>query len=178
VSEVLDTDRIESAGDLQREATALTPYLQQQVDELQFSAQESHLELRFVPPPEAVEVMIAPARFSHVLQNLITNAIKYTPGGGWVEVSTQLLPTEIHIQVRDTGLGIPASDLPYLFEKFYRVQNDEHQKRTGSGLGLAIVKGIVEQHGGRVWAESKSGAGSTFTVSLPRGNQPAPGEEL
>jgi signal transduction histidine kinase len=177
VSEVLDTDRIESVAELHRERTALTPYLREQVDELQFSAQENHLELHFVAPPEEAEVMIAPSRFSHVVQNLVTNAIKYTPEGGWVEVSVEAFPSEVHIRVRDTGLGIPASDLPYLFEKFYRVHDAEHEKRTGSGLGLAIVKTIVEQHEGRVWAESEPGQGSTFTVSLPLSNETSPAGE-
>jgi two-component system, sensor histidine kinase and response regulator len=169
VGEVLDTGRIQVGAELHRELTPLTTYLRQQMDELRFSAEESHVELRFTPAAEDVYVNIAPARFSHVVQNLITNAIKYTPSGGWVEITTQVLPSEILILVRDSGLGIPAGDLPYLFEKFYRVHDPEHQKRGGSGLGLAIVRTIMEQHGGTVRVESKPGKGSTFTVSLPRG---------
>ncbi len=168
VGEVLDTAPVQDAADLQREPVPLAPYLQKQVDELQFSAKENNLELRYTPPPENIKAMLAPERFSHVIHNLITNAIKYTPEGGQVDVSVQPLATEVRIQVRDTGLGIPASDLPYLFEKFYRVQNVEHQKRTGSGLGLAIVKSIVEQHGGKVSVESHPGKGSVFTISLPQ----------
>jgi signal transduction histidine kinase len=168
VGEVLDTAPVQDAADLQREPVSLAAYLQKQVDDLQFSAKENNLELRYTPPPDTVKAMIAPARFSHVIHNLLTNAIKYTPGGGQVEVSVQVLPLEIRIQVSDTGLGVPVSDLPYLFEKFYRVQNAEHQKRTGSGLGLAIVKSIVEQHGGRVSVESQVDKGSVFTITLPQ----------
>ncbi len=174
VKEVLETETNESNADLRREAVGLTAYLQEQVTELQFSAREAHIELHFVPPKEDTEIMIAPARFGHVLQNLMTNALKYTPTGGTVEVSAQVLPSEVQIRVRDTGLGIPEEDLPYLFDKYYRVQSAEHRKRTGSGIGLAIVKTIVDQHGGHVWAESVPGKGSTFIISLPLAETPVP----
>lgn len=83
----------------------------------------------------------------------------------WVAAS--VTASDLHIQVIDTGLGIPADDLPHLFDRFYRVRSAEHQAIDGTGLGLAIVKMIVAQHGGSVWAESAPGRGSTFHMRLP-----------
>jgi signal transduction histidine kinase len=112
-------------------------------------------------------VMADPARLRQVLRNLIGNAVKYTPEGGRIEVLVSQPDGLAQLQVRDTGLGIPSGDLPYIFDKFYRVQAEDRQGIEGSGLGLAIVKAIVDQHAGTVAVESEVGQGTCFTVSLP-----------
>ncbi len=101
------------------------------------------------------------------MRNLIGNAIKYTPNDGLITVSLKQVVTNILINVKDTGYGIPASDLPHIFDRFYRVRNNGHDEIEGNGLGLAIVKSIAERHGGDISIESKVGEGSCFTFSLP-----------
>lgn len=103
-----------------------------------------------------------------ILENLIGNAIKYTPDGGEIWVNARGDGDKVLINVTDTGIGVPAEDLPHLFQKFYRVDNSQTRQIGGTGLGLYLVKQRVEAMGGRVWAESAFGDGSTFYVSLPR----------
>jgi two-component system sensor histidine kinase KdpD len=101
----------------------------------------------------------------HVLNNLLDNALKYSPEGSPIEVRAQMLESEIQISVLDRGLGIPVEDLERVFDKFYRVQRTS--QATGTGLGLAICKGILEAHGGRIWAENREGGGTSITLALP-----------
>jgi signal transduction histidine kinase len=109
----------------------------------------------------------ATLQLRQALRNLIGNAIKYTPEGGSIMVSLQHETDRVNIKVKDTGYGIPVTDLPHIFDRFYRVRNNGHDEIEGNGLGLAIVKTIAEQHGGDVHVESKAGEGSCFTLSLP-----------
>jgi two-component system phosphate regulon sensor histidine kinase PhoR len=100
-----------------------------------------------------------------VLTNLVHNAVKFTPPGGRITVTARPTGDDVVISVQDTGVGIPAEDLPRIFERFYKA--DRARSGGGTGLGLAIAKHIVQGHGGRLWAESVEGAGSTFRFSLP-----------
>ena len=104
-------------------------------------------------------------RIEHVLVNLLHNAIKFTPPGGTITVSASSENNNIRVSVTDTGVGIPADDLPRIFERFYKA--DRARSGGGTGLGLAIVKHIIEAHGGKVWAQSVEGKGATFTFTLP-----------
>ncbi|MBI2942488.1 MAG: GAF domain-containing protein [Chloroflexi bacterium] len=123
-------------------------------------------------------------RVEQVLRNLLTNAIKYSPDGGAIRVTAQAVvgsdhqyqpagldqeqrPTRVLVAVKDEGIGIAAEHLPHIFERFYRVEGDVAWKAGGSGLGLAICRGIIEAHGGAIWAESVAGAGTTFFFTLP-----------
>jgi signal transduction histidine kinase len=108
-----------------------------------------------------------PQRLGQVLINLIGNALKFTPRGGSVVVTLAAQGKGARIQVADTGVGIDASELPHIFERFYRGSRVNEARGSGSGLGLAIVRSIVDMHGGRVMVESQVGSGSTFTVTLP-----------
>ena len=102
-----------------------------------------------------------------VLQNLIDNAIQYTPPGGKIRVSAEAKKREVIVTVADTGIGIPLSDQERIFERFYRVDAARSREAGGTGLGLSIAKHIVEVHGGRLWVESEVGAGSKFSFSVP-----------
>ncbi|MDI6824429.1 MAG: ATP-binding protein [Bacillota bacterium] len=106
-------------------------------------------------------------RIEQVVENLLSNAVKFTPPGGRIEVSAAEQGAEVRVSVRDTGPGIPAEDLPRIWERFYRVEKSRARSHGGAGLGLAIVKQIVEAHGGVVAAESEPGAGSEFSFTLP-----------
>ena len=106
-------------------------------------------------------------RLEQVAANLIDNAIKYTPAGGRVEIDLSVQATSAVLRVRDTGIGIPANELPRIWDRLFR--GDQSRTERGLGLGLSLVKAIVEAHGGSVVVESEVGKGSVFTVSLPLG---------
>jgi signal transduction histidine kinase len=103
--------------------------------------------------------------------NLVDNAIKYTPNGGEVKLSLERDVTWVRVAIADSGVGIPAQDLPKIFDRFYRVDKARSRDKGGTGLGLAICKWIAEAHGGRVEVTSQVGKGSTFTVWLPVAQQ-------
>jgi two-component system NtrC family sensor kinase len=107
-----------------------------------------------------------PTRLRQLVDNLIGNAIRYTPQGGQIKISLKSENNQVILQVQDNGPGIPPADQPYIFDQFYRASNINNDV-PGSGLGLAIVKTVVENHQGRVWVDSTLGEGSTFTVVLP-----------
>jgi CheY-like chemotaxis protein len=107
-------------------------------------------------------------RIHQVVGNLLSNARKYSPAGGTVDVSAHEASGQVIVTVRDHGLGLPPDAVPHLFEKFFRVDNSDRRSITGTGLGLAISRKIVEAHGGRIWADSDGlGQGSCFSFSLP-----------
>ena len=107
------------------------------------------------------------AQLGEVLQNLIDNALQYTPSGGKIEVKARSSSHDVLFTVSDTGIGIPESDLERIFERFYRVDAARSREAGGTGLGLAIARHIVEAHGGRIWVESAIGQGSRFHFSIP-----------
>jgi len=116
----------------------------------------------------AVPVLpLDPFRMTQVFENLLDNAIKYTPAGTRLTVCSRRRDGEVEIVVADNGPGIPAEDLPHLFERFYRVDKGRSRETGGTGLGLSIVKHIVQLHGGRIGVESSLGGGTTFTIRLP-----------
>jgi signal transduction histidine kinase len=108
-----------------------------------------------------------PRRIGQVIENLVENAVKYSPDESEVHVAVGQRDGEAFVDVTDLGIGIPAGDLPHIFDRFHRGANVDDRRFAGMGLGLFICKGIVEQHGGRIWVDSRVGAGSTFHVVLP-----------
>ena len=107
------------------------------------------------------------------LSNLVKNAVMYTDAGGHVTVKAEEMPGHVKISVQDDGVGIPAKDLPRVFERFFQVETHLTRRFGGMGLGLSVAKAMVEMHGGRIWAESEEGKGSIFTFILPIMAQPA-----
>jgi two-component system sensor histidine kinase VicK len=116
---------------------------------------------------EAIFVEVDPDRMIQVLDNIMNNAIKYSPDGGTITGRMQKTDDAVIISISDEGMGIPKADLNKIFTRFYRVDRARSRAMGGSGLGLAISKEVVEQHGGRIWTESKEGKGTTFYLSLP-----------
>lgn len=117
--------------------------------------------------PENFFLEADPKLLEQVMTNLIDNAIKYNKDGGEITIRAYAAHPNLYIEVRDTGIGIPEGDLPRIFERFYRVDKSRARESGGSGLGLAIVKHILERHGGTIYASSKPGEGSIFTMQLP-----------
>jgi signal transduction histidine kinase len=145
---------------------------QQIIDELSVSAKEKNISLSLRPTEEKYMARADDARISEVFQNLIGNALKFTPAGGSITVSMKRNNSMIEISVSDTGVGIPAQDIGRLFQKFGRLGHSYERLKgeTGTGLGLFISKQIVEAHGGKIWVTSVEDQGSTFTFSLPAVN--------
>lgn len=114
------------------------------------------------------EINVDPERTAQALRNLVNNAIHYTPEGGSIHIVMNAENDGVKLSVADTGIGIAPEDLPRLFDRFFRVDRSRTRITGGSGLGLAIVKQLIEAQGGRVWAESTPGKGSTFSFWLPR----------
>jgi signal transduction histidine kinase len=130
-------------------------------------AQQSDLELRGQITSQVPLVLGDPEHLRKVVDNLIANALKFTPAGGTVTVSLKGTSDEVILQVTDTGIGIPEEHMERVFDRFYQVDGTTRRRHGGSGLGLALVKEIVESHGGSVTVESMVGKGSTFSVRLP-----------
>ena len=118
-------------------------------------------------PDESLVTTADTRRIEQVLRNLLDNAIKYSPEGGTITVQGYQDESQILFSISDEGIGIPSEEWGRIFERFHRVENDVTRRMRGAGLGLAVCQGIVEAHGGRIWVESQSGAGSTFCFTLP-----------
>ena len=123
------------------------------------------IERRFTKQDLWVEVDTD--RFTQVIDNLMNNAIKYSPDGGVITCSLYKTKHSVILSVRDQGLGIPRSSIPHIFDRFYRVDKARSRAQGGTGLGLAISKEVVEALGGKIWVESTENRGSTFYISLP-----------
>lgn len=166
VTELLELSRIES-GRLTLDLQPVSPsdLLASASKRMQLQAERAGLSLRVDCPTDLPKVMIDSQRLEQVLVNLIHNAVKYTKPGGEVVLFADAGSGEVRFAVRDTGIGIPADDVPRIFERFYRV--DKSRTGSGTGLGLSIAKHIVEAHKGKIWAESTEGQGSTFYFTIP-----------
>jgi two-component system, OmpR family, phosphate regulon sensor histidine kinase PhoR len=171
VNDLLDLGKIEAGLDPYREPTDVLPLVGEALRIVAPNAEAKRITLQADVKGEAWANVVA-SRIRQALINLIDNAVKYTPEGGRVSVAAVFSadsrgPGSVTIRVSDTGIGIPARDLPHVFDKFYRVAGEATRGIAGTGLGLAITKSIVEAHDGRVRVESVEGAGTTFVMELP-----------
>lgn len=167
-ADLLTLSRIEQKRqNLEFESHPVNALLQEAVDVAQPIAEKSRIGLRTELAPGGAMVWCDVEAVSQVLSNLLDNAIKYTPGGGTITVGACPTGRFVELYVRDTGTGIPAEDLPRLFERFYRVDKARSRELGGTGLGLSIVKHLVALHNGAVRVESRVNAGSTFFFTLP-----------
>jgi two-component system phosphate regulon sensor histidine kinase PhoR len=168
VTDLLDLGKIEAGLEGPGERVDLGPLLEEAVKAQSAQAEAKRIAIALTAPPAAV-LGVRP-RLSQVLGNLVGNAVKYSREGGRVEVTVKPAGPAggpVRVEVSDDGIGIPARDLPHVFDKFYRVRNASTAGIAGTGLGLAITRSIVEAHGGRIGVDSTEGAGSTFWVDLP-----------
>ncbi len=170
------------AGQLKLELAPddIAELVKHKLEQVELTAREKGIQLRLDAEGHLPPIEIDHLRIEQVVANLLTNAIRHTPSGGSITVSVKPTRSEespstslrtslssVLISVADTGEGITPEHLPYIFERFYRVGDSRARNEGGTGLGLAIVKSLVLAHGGKVWAESKAGQGSTFYVLLP-----------
>jgi Signal transduction histidine kinase len=164
--ELLELTRIESGQvPLEVKAIPAASLLLSAADRMRAQAERAGLVIRLGAPQDITDVRADPSRLEQVLVNLIHNAVKFTRPGGEVVLSARTEGEVVRFAVRDTGVGIPVDDLERIFERFYKA--DRARSGGGTGLGLSIAMHIVEAHGGRIWAESEEGRGSTFYFTIP-----------
>lgn len=165
ISDLLDVTRVEAgrlAVDATRENTE--ELLSDALRMLAPVASEKSLTLRLTAPDDLPDVIADRERFTQALSNLVGNAVKFSPAGGEIVVRVAVLDSELVFSISDKGQGMTAEQLSHAFDRFWQSSRTDRQ---GAGLGLAITKGIIEAHGGRIWAESAPGTGSTFYFTLP-----------
>ena len=153
--------------ELKREPVDLSGLIQAMVADFRVAAEGQGLTLTVKIAPDLPWVLGDPLHLQRVVDNLLGNALKFTPIGGEVTICLQHERSEAVLEVADTGIGIPSDQLEHIFERFYQVDGSATRRSNGIGLGLALVKEIVEAHGGRVAAHSTLGEGSVFRVALP-----------
>ncbi|MDD2762904.1 MAG: ATP-binding protein [Opitutaceae bacterium] len=169
LEDLLTLSRLESINPgLHCESTVLADLIAGLVDDIRGRPSAGGHLLSFAVEPAIGSVLVDPLKISQVCANLLDNALKYTPSGSRIDVSARLQGNEVEVCVRDNGPGIPAADIPHIFERFYRVDKGRSREKGGTGLGLSIVKHIVQLHGGRVWMESELGKGTAFYFTLPQ----------
>jgi signal transduction histidine kinase len=167
VSDLLVSSQVDAGTlRLQREPADVRVLVESAVDAAQATALEQGVELVDETGPEPLPAACDVVRVSQVIDNLLSNALKYTATGGLVRVAAERHVQDVHVRVTDTGIGIASSDYSRVFERFGRTEAGANVA-AGTGLGLSICRAIVEAHGGRIWVESAVGEGSTFTFSLP-----------
>lgn len=168
INDLLDLSRIESGGwSLDYEAIDLNEVADEAWQPIAAIAAGKGISVTMDIEEAARHVVADRAALRQILTNLFSNAVRYAPSSGSTSLTATYTGDEVHLQVRDTGSGIPASQLNRIFERFYRVDPARSRVEGGTGLGLAIVRHLVNQHGGRTWAESTLGSGTTIHVVLP-----------
>ncbi|HET6771253.1 MAG TPA: ATP-binding protein [Actinomycetota bacterium] len=168
VSDLLDLSRLETERP-EFEPVRCDLLVREEVDRHRDRAARAGIQLSVETQPATV--LGSSKDLSLLVGNLLDNAVRYTPPGGRVDVEVGVKEEGTFLEVRDSGIGIPARDLPRIFERFYRVDPARSRQTGGTGLGLSIAKHVVEQHGGRIAAKSDLGGGSTFRVILPSGSE-------
>ena len=170
----LDYGRME----LRMQRFSLSALLHKVADAMKFTAEDSGHEMTVDAPDSLPEITGDRERIEQVVVNILSNAVKYTPSGGHIRLAAcRGENSTVRITVQDDGIGIPAEDVPRLFERFYRVDKARSRAAGGTGLGLAIAKEIVEQHGGHIELESEYGKGTTVHITLPTDLAPSGKED-
>ena len=147
--------------------TAFITFILNRFDKMRGPDEEKKYDLVRDYPITSVWIEIDTDKMTQVIDNILNNAIKYSPDGGKITVTMKTTDDQMILSISDQGLGIPKQDLPRIFDRFYRVDRARSRAQGGTGLGLAIAKEIIKQHDGFIWAKSEYGKGSTFTIVLP-----------
>jgi two-component system NtrC family sensor kinase len=171
VNDLLDLGRIEAGFDTRKDEVDMETILRYTLDNLERQIEDKQQNLQMNIGESLPAVRGNPIRIRQMMDNLLVNASKYTPNSGNITINLRQDEEQIIFEVADSGVGIPATDQPHIFEKFYRATNAP-KGTPGTGLGLAIVKSIVDNHQGRIWVESTPGQGTKFTVVLPPYTEP------
>ncbi len=165
IDDLLKLGRIEAGFDTRKETIPLDQLIRYTVENYRKRLADKGQNVVLDLPSDPMSVFANPVQMRQLFENLLDNAIKYTPAGGLITIRASVSQNQVLLNFIDNGIGIPAVDLPYVFDKFYR--SSATTNVPGTGLGLSIVRSIVENHDGRIWVDSTVGVGSTFTVVLP-----------
>ncbi|NLX90214.1 MAG: cell wall metabolism sensor histidine kinase WalK [Firmicutes bacterium] len=166
VEDLLDLTRRQEVAD-KREIISLGLLLEEVIDVTRPRLERKEQQFFTHIPTNLPFLNVSPEALKRVLFNLLDNSIKFTPSGGWIKLSAEWKDNEVAVTIEDTGCGIPQDCLPFIFERFYRVDKSRSRYLGGTGLGLAICKEIVEHYGGKICVQSQEGKGSIFCFSLP-----------
>ena len=168
VNNILDLEKLQADGSmpLEKESVDLLHLIETTLEPLKTQAAQKQIDLQYDIGSEPLLIVVDQSQIQRVLQNLVTNAIKYTPQEGHICVQAYKQDQMVVTAIQDDGYGIPADELPHVFDRYRRVTKHE-RLAAGTGLGLAISKAIVEAHDGTISATSEENIGSTFTVELP-----------
>jgi len=168
VNSLLDVSKMEAGMiTLNLETLDIKPLINKAASGMEPLAMTKNVSIKIEVPLDLPYVKMDEERILQALRNLIGNAVKFTPGGGYIMISARPVEKGVRVSVADTGPGIPKEDLSVIFDKFKQATMTSYNKIKGTGLGLAIVKHIINAHGGKVWVESEIGQGSTFVFLLP-----------
>jgi signal transduction histidine kinase len=169
VNDLFQVSQLDAGGlPLKFETASLADLISDTLESFSGQAEQRQVHLSGFAAPEIDPLSFDVQHMGRVLNNLVSNALRYTPPGGSVFIQAERLPGKVVITIRDTGEGIVPEDLPHVFERFYRGEKSRSRASGGAGLGLAIVKGIVEAHGGTISVKSVPEAGTDFTFTLPK----------
>lgn len=176
INQILDLSRLES-GSVKLKASKLdiVKFLKPIAHAFTSYAERQFIDYKCTFPEESVEIYFEPDKIEKVVINLLSNAFKFTPEFKKIEVEVKDTPEAIKIMVRDAGIGIPADQLDYIFDRFYQIDNGD---KKGSGIGLALTKEVIDLHKGKIEVESLAGEGTTFTVSLLKGTDHLPEDTI
>ncbi|HEX2981689.1 MAG TPA: ATP-binding protein, partial [Anaerolineaceae bacterium] len=166
VDDLVNLGRIEAGFDTRKEPLQLERIVRYSADGFKKLLAEKGDTLVLELPDDLPPVYANPVQMRQVVDHLMDNAIKYTPAGGTITIQARMEEKQLIIHFRDTGIGIPPADLPFIFDKFYRSSNASAEA-SGTGLGLAIVKSVIDSHQGRIWVDSAQNKGAVFTIVLP-----------
>ncbi|MDZ4158951.1 MAG: HAMP domain-containing sensor histidine kinase, partial [Anaerolineaceae bacterium] len=166
IDDLFNLGQIESGFNSNRESVRLDKMARLALVNFSKRIEEKHQTVQVELSEDFPTVLANPVQMCQMFAKMLDNAVRYTPAGGTITLRSEVDWNQLIFQVSDTGIGIPAADLPFIFDKFYRGSNVPADE-GGVGLGMAIVKLIVENHQGRVWVDSAPSRGTTFTVVLP-----------
>lgn len=169
VNDLQELSRVE-AGAIQLQLALVSPIslVERILSTLGRQYEDKNIQLMIEVQPDLPDILVDKDRIIQVLTNLVGNALQYTPSGGNVSVKVSRDKSEVLFMVKDSGIGISAEQLPFIFNRFYRTDKSRNRASGGSGIGLTIAKALVQAHQGKIWAESKGeGKGSTFSFMLP-----------
>jgi len=168
IDSIANMDNVQRGmASLRRSTVSIQRVVEEVVDTFHQEATKKHITLHVDLGQDDYVVEGEPSKISIALSNLVRNGITFTDVGGNVHIVAERIPDYIRVSVIDDGIGIPARDLPHVFERFYQVESHLTRKHGGMGLGLSVAKVMIEMHGGRIWVESVEGKGSNFSFILP-----------
>lgn len=168
VKALLEITRIKLSKHIEMDYFSLRKTVESAVNFVDAKAKNKSIRINCEIEPSIEKIKGAQVYIEETIANLLSNSVKYTAAHGKIGISVKDRGDTVLIQITDTGIGVPKSDIPYIFNEFYRASNAKGIERTGTGLGLSIAKQVVERHNGKIWVESEVGRGSTFSIELPK----------